>query len=557
MLSAPSETLAFATGRRPLGVAREAATFAFFLVLALVATRPLGRDLFDQMPVGPDPLIDLWTLNWISGHLFSREIFGGNVFHPFPGAVLHSDLSFGTALLVAPFRPLLRDPVPLYNVALLLALAFGGWAFALLGRVVTGRTDAALLTGILAAFGSHQMAHVYHLNLLSTGFIALFVAALLALLERPGPGAVLVAATSFALAAQSSGYYAVACTVIALVMALLRWRAFSDRRVVVAALLAALLAMALLAPYLLSFAGLREREGQALQRDPALSQAMAFRLDRDLTSSGYLYGSLLGRGGEHLFPGALSLVLAGMAWRRRRPNAGVLSATALVLVLIALGPRLSLLGWSFPLPYAALFALPVLQSMRHPYTFAAVATFLLAVLAGLGWTSLTVSRRRGAGAVVIGLALVETLGPGIRVKPVAPGLPPVYERLLTLPPGAALDLPVLEAETLLFAARHGRPVVNGAGAFAPLDTATLDREVRHHWLRKPPTDVDASKPARFLRETFEARYLILPTGRRYGLWGLASAFDRSRGFRLVAEAADGDRIYEIVRATVEGQGGRP
>ena len=459
---------------------------------------------------------------------------------------------------MAPLRLFVHDPVPLYNVAVLLALAFGGWAFALLGRMVTGRADAGLLTGILAAFGSHQMAHVYHLNLLSTGFIALFVAGLLRLLEKPGPGPVLLAGISFAMAAQSSGYYAVACTVIAVVVALVRVRAFYDRRVAGAALLAALLAVALLVPYLHAFAGLREREGQALERDPALSQAMAFHPGRDLTSSGYLYGRLLGRGGEHLFPGVLSLVLAGMAWRRRRPYAGVLSATALVLVLIALGPRLSLLGTSIPLPYAALFALPVLQSMRHPYTFAAVATFLLAVLAGLGWSSLAISRRRGAGAVVVGLALLETFGPGLRVRPVAPGLPPVYERLLTLPPGAALDLPVLEPETLLFAARHGRPVVNGAGGLQPAGDghpgSCGPTPLAAEGARRPD---DASKPARFLRDGFDARYLILPTGRRYRLWHLASAFDRSRGFRLVAEAEDGDRIYEIVRATVEGQGGRP
>ncbi|HVQ32186.1 MAG TPA: hypothetical protein VMV21_21480 [Vicinamibacteria bacterium] len=109
-------------------MAREAATFVFFLALAFVATRPLGRDLFGQMPAGPDPLIDLWTVDWISGHLLSPDLFGGNIFHPFPGSVLYSDLSLGTAVLVAPLRPLLRDPVPVYNVSLLLAV--GLWPLA-------------------------------------------------------------------------------------------------------------------------------------------------------------------------------------------------------------------------------------------------------------------------------------------------------------------------------------------------------------------------------------------------------------------------------------------
>ena len=345
--------------------------------------------------------------------------------------------------------------------------------------------------------------------------------------------------------------------VIALVTGIVRWRALGARRVATSAFLAALVAAALLAPYLHAFAALRHREGQALERDPALSEAMAFQPGRDLTSHGALYGALLGSDGEQLFPGVLSLVLAGAALRRRRPYAGVLAGTAAALLILSLGPRVSLFGISLSLPYAALFSLPPFDSMRHPYTFAAVATFLLSALAGIGWSSLAFSNRRFASALVATLALLETLGPGMQVRPVAPGLPPVYERLLTLPAGAAVDLPVLEPETLLFAARHGRPVVNGAGAFTPLYTATLDRHVRNHWLRRVPEDVDASKPAEFLRRAFDARYLILPTGRRHGLWPLAFAFDRSRGFRLLAETADGDRIYEIVRATVEAQGGRP
>jgi hypothetical protein len=184
--------------------------------------------------------------------------------------------------------------------------------------------------------------------------------------------------------------------------------------------------------------------------------------------------------------------------------------------------------------------------MRHPYTFAAVATFLLAVVAGIGWSTLAVAERKGAGVVVVALALLETVGPPLALREVHPGLPPAYARLLSLPPGAALDLPVLEPDTLLWAARHGLPVVNGAGAFTPLYTATLDRQVRNHWLRRNPKDADASKPARFLRRSFDARYVIVPMGRRRGLRDLAASFDRSTAFRLVAEVEDGDRIYEIV-----------
>ena len=197
----------------------------FFLGLAAVATRPLWRDLAGQMPVGPDPVIDLWTLDWLTGHaLEPGQLFHGNVFHPFPYAALHSDLSLGTALLALPLRPFLGDPVPLYNAGLLLALAFGGWAFCRLVDELTGRLSAGLLAGVLAAFGSHQLYHVYHLNLLSTGWLALLLLALHRLAERPGPAWALLAGVSFALSALSSGYYAVAGVLLALAAAAARAR---------------------------------------------------------------------------------------------------------------------------------------------------------------------------------------------------------------------------------------------------------------------------------------------------------------------------------------------
>ena len=225
----------------------------------------------------------------------------------------------------------------------------------------------------------------------------------------------MLAGVSFALAAQSSGYYAVACAVIAVVVALVRWRAFCDRRVLAAALLAALLGRRSCSfPTSTPSRALREREGQALERDPALSETMAFQPGRDLTSHGYLYGALLGRDGEHLFPGS-ACPWSSPAWPggAGAPTRGSLGHGG-GAPAVSLGPRLSLLGTSIALPYAALFALPPLDSMRHPYTFAAVATFLLAVLAGLGWSSLAVSRRRGAGGRGRRLAVLETLGPGLR-----------------------------------------------------------------------------------------------------------------------------------------------
>ena len=134
-----------------------------------------------------------------------------------------------------------------------------------------------------------------------------------------------------------------------------------------------------------------------------------------------------------------------------------------------------------------------------------------------------------------------------RLRAVPSGLPPAYRILETLPAGPILELPVFAEESVLWAARHGRPVLNGLGAFAPAQTLVLDRYIQNHWLAAVPDDVDASRPTPYLLERFPVRYVIIPIGRLAGLRPLARAFDRSRTFRLAAEASDGDRIYEVVR----------
>jgi hypothetical protein len=132
------------------------------------------------------------------------------------------------------------------------------------------------------------------------------------------------------------------------------------------------------------------------------------------------------------------------------------------------------------------------------------------------------------------------------MRHVAPGVPPAYGLLAALPPGPILDLPVLSDDAMLWAARHGLTVVNGLGSFRPHDIMVLDRYVHRQWLDQVPDELDASKPVPCLEE-LGVRYVILPAGRVAGLAGLEEAFDRSRTFRFVADASDGDRIYEVRR----------
>jgi hypothetical protein len=524
----------------------EGACVLLFLAVAIVATRPLALHLGTRTLASGDPIVDLWTIHWLVEHFFEAgRVFQGNTFFPAQHAVLFSDLTLGTVALLLPLRPLHLDPVTLYGVALLVTLAFAGWAFHALALEVTGHRAASLACGILAAFGSHQTSHVYHVNLLAVGWLALFVRGLLRLRRGSSGAQVALTGVAFALCAQSSGYYAVVATLLSFVFACVAWRDVLPawRRYAAAAALGTLLT----APYLVAYGGVRAEQG--LQRPVGMSAAMAFHPTRDLGSNALVYAPLLGRGGERLFPGLLTLLLVAAVLRRRPWPADIrfLAAASAALLLLSLGPWLAVGSVRVPLPYLWLRVVPALASMRHPYTFAAVAVMLLAVLAAQGFASLGVAQRRGAGALLVALAALETLAPAPDLQAVPAGLPAHYAEVLDqLPEGPILEVPLFAEDSLVSAARHGRAMANGQGsAFVPLDTLRLDRMIRNHWLTTTPEDVDRTKATRYLLKHVPVRYVVLPGVRRDQLRGLADAFSRSRVFVKIGKSSDGGIVYEV------------
>jgi len=288
------------------------------------------------------------------------------------------------------------------------------------------------------------------------------------------------------------------------------------------------------------------RHEQGLRRNINMSATMAFHPTQDLTSDAYAYRWLSPREGERLFPGLLALALAAVAVARRRPGTLFHGVSFLVMLLLSFGPRLEMDGWSVDLPYRWLFAIPPFDGMRHPYTFAGVALFMLAVLAAIGWAGLRLAARPWAGPLVVLLAVVDTVSPPLFVRPIPPGVPPAYEMVRALPPAPILEVPVFAPETLVWAARHGLPVLNGQGsAFVPAGARIVSRLVENHWVRRVPEDLDASKPALYLAAVFPDLYVIVPAVRKPEFRALAAAFDRSRLYVFVAEAPDGDRIYRL------------
>ncbi|MEO8500656.1 MAG: hypothetical protein ABI565_07060 [Vicinamibacteria bacterium] len=509
---------------------RELALFAFFVVAAGFVLRPLPFRLADSIPAGSDPSHHLYILNWLLDHGWSSDRFEGRMFYPAKNAVLRSDLSMGTVVLVAPLAPFVSEPVIRFNLATWLSLAFSGWAFCLLARSWTESTLAGLFAGITAVLGSHQSLHYVHLNLLSVGWLPVFLLALDRVLNRGSLAFAALASVSFALVASSSGYYGVAACVIAVVFFIRSPSAAAAKCGAIAVALAVLL----LSPYLMAYAALHAEE--SLVRTSRELAKGSWTL-ADLGSRTLLHRIWNPAAGEPLFPGFAVMVLSGLALFCGSKRERTLGLCVALLFWLGLGEPGGL--------YRLLALVPPFSSMRHPVTLTAVALMLLSVLAASSLASLSRSRP-ALGAALLGLACLETVAPANDFFEVAPGVPPVYEAFLKLPPGPVLDVPPYEASPLIWAARRGFETLNGGGAFIPALTTRIETTTQNHWLTDSFQPIDESKAASILLNETGMRYLILPAGRRGGLDPLIQRFRECHCFRQIG-VYQNDRLYEAVR----------
>jgi hypothetical protein len=180
-----------------------------------------------------------------------------------------------------------------------------------------------------------------------------------------------------------------------------------------------------------------------------------------------LYARVSRGRGPFLGAPTLLLVAVGVFTHGRRLRV-VLLGTAVVFVVLSLGPTLKVLGsrTTVALPYALLQQIPPFQMARDPQRLAVFAVWPLAILAALGLTALVDIARQRVGpmlattAAVMALAwwIAEGYWPQPRPVPYVP--PPA---LAGLPAGAVANLPltIRDGYAMFLQVFHGRPIVTG------------------------------------------------------------------------------------------------
>ncbi|MGQ9517940.1 MAG: interleukin-like EMT inducer domain-containing protein, partial [Anaerolineae bacterium] len=162
---------------------------------------------------------------------------------------------------------------------------------------------------------------------------------------------------------------------------------------------------------------------------------------------------------QHYYLGysVLAMAIAGLAAGRRRAGIRFWGLSALVFLILALGPSLRIDGVAtgVPLPFRIFQELPFFKGNRYPSRFGVLMVLSLAVLAGWGmaWVWQMASRRRlflapAVASAVVALFIVEHISTPLPLSDLR--LPRAYAALIEdvgeaargSHPPALLDLPI-------------------------------------------------------------------------------------------------------------------
>ncbi len=423
--------------RRTSPYAAAWAVLGLFVLLALALTWPLAAHLSTRVPGTATWAFDESTFAWNIWYfrhalldLHTNPLHSNLIWFPLGIDLILYTYNFFNALIALPLQ--LAGNVPLAsNVTLLLATVLSGLGAYLLARYALGnfgrerrltRRDAvlaAVVAGVIYAFASNRAVYAAlgHYDMFTTQWLPFYTLYLVKTLRETRAKNALLAGLFFALAALAEMIFASFLALFSVIILLAVWRSLRSRwaalgRLVVAAVVAGLLWMPVLLPIAREFAAgdyALEGWGESIKLSADLVGLVTpTALNPLLGAEGDWQPALRaveegkGRFGDinTVFLGwvTMALALAG-AWVGRR-RVAAWAGSALVFGILALGPLLQVNGRfrfnldgllpegvTFPLPFALLHFIPVINGNRAPNRNSVILMLALAVLAAyaVGW----------------------------------------------------------------------------------------------------------------------------------------------------------------------------
>lgn len=455
------------------------ATAAFFALITCSMTAPLARHVRDAVHDPGDPLLNLWTIDWVAHQLKSDplHLFDGNIFFPERWTLAYSETLLAPSAVAAPLLWTGASRILIYNLVFLAGFALSGVGAALLVRRLTGSAAAAIVAGVIFAFCPFRFDHYPQLQLQQAQWIPLAFWAYHRLIDRgrASDGALLgVFVACQLLSCMYYGIYLASYFVVVGSALLLACAAF-DRTRLRAIALAIVVAVALFAPagnaYLHARTVVGERETTEIAtRSATWSHYLA------APKTNRLFGWTAARFGaeeRNLYPGVVAVALSITAlW----------PPVSAVRLAYGLG-----LAWAITLTfglnapvYGALYRyVPLFRALRIPALAVVLVGFSLAVLAGFGFERLSrrFARRRVTwtlAAVVCAAILAESWPQPMHLWPAPNEPPPIYADLVadlrSSPPVPIVEIPMIvggDQTYMYYSTFHRQQLLNGYSGFFP------------------------------------------------------------------------------------------
>lgn len=445
-----------------------------------------------------DPILVTWILWWTSHTLpLTTAWWNAPAFYPSAGVLAFSENLLSLAPITAPIIHVTGSPLLAYNAAFLLSYVFSGLGAYFLAYVLTRAHGASFVAAIAFAFAPYRLSHTQHLQLLSSYWMPVAIAALHLYIASPQWRWAVMFAAAWLMQALASGYYLFFLTTFVLMWIV--W--FVPRRLqlrqTVRLGVAWGVAACLLAPLLFGYRSIHASYG--FKRSPVEVINYSADLAGIVSASpdSLVWGRLhTGVGAEaEQFPGLtiVLLLVAGLVLGgKKRGEAGgatldarggravvFYGASAVLMWMLSLGPWPKMAGKPFgvPGPYAILAMLPGFDGMRVPARLWMVAVLCLAVLAAFVVARIQSARTRHAVIAIVTAGLLLDAWPRRFPVVAAPG-----PRVTSGEARARLGLPLHEAETetMYGAIAQRRPVINGYSGYAAPQHAAL-RDLLEHF----------------------------------------------------------------------------
>ena len=471
-----------APGARFVGAYPRAASLLLFVALAVVHTWPLATNPAHlSRNDNGDTLLNEWTLAWVAHQAVHDpiDLFNANIFYPERNTLAYSESLIVQSAMGAPLLWLGASPVLTYNVVLLAGFVLTGWTMSLVVGRWTGDWLAGVAAGSLAAFNAHNLTRLPHLQAQHMEFLPLALLALDTLIREPRVAHALRLALWFTLQALTSIHLLVFSAFALAASMLVRpdaWRQGRGWRVAGQLALAAVIAVLVLAPFLLPYWAVHLELGFTRPLSDAGWFAASWR--DYLGTPGRIHFTLWSQHvftGVALFPGVAGLSLAAVALAHgvaiRDPRARMCLAFGICGLVLSFGTKLPIYGIVYQL-------VPMLGAIRAVSRFGILLLLAVAVLAGFGLaivrSGLSERFRGRVTAVILALLIVEPLAAPISYSRFE-AIPAIYDRLRSEPHAVVVELPFPDARSafangqyMLNSTRHWKPILNGYSGLLPV-----------------------------------------------------------------------------------------